>query len=100
MGNYTSPDWVNSALITIDMQRDVTLPGAPAEIASTMEVASVIQRLVAAFRQEGKPIVHVVRLYRPDGSNVDLCRREAIEQCKSPMLLSGSDGAELVDELK
>ena len=100
MGNYTSPDWANAALITIDTQRDVTLPGAPAEIAGTMEAAFVMRRLVAAFRQEGKPIVHVVRLYRPDGSNVDLCRREAIEQSKSVMVLSSSDGAELVDELK
>ena len=68
---------------TIDTPRDLTLPGAPAEIAGTMEAASVMRRLVAAFRQEGKPIVHLVRLYRPDGSNVDLCRREAIEQGKS-----------------
>jgi nicotinamidase-related amidase len=100
MGNYTNPDWANSALLTIDTQRDFTLPGAPTEIAGTMEAASVMRRLVAAFRQEGKPIVHLVRLYRPDGSNVDLCRREAIEQGKSVTVLSGSDGAELVDELK
>jgi len=65
-----------------------------------MEAASVMRHLVAAFRQEGKPIVHLVRLYRPDGSNADLCRREAIEQGKSVTVLSGSDGAELVDELK
>ena len=100
MGNYTNPDWANSSLLTIDTQRDFTLPGAPAEIAGTMEAASVMRRLVAAFRQEGKPIVHLVRLYRPDGSNADLCRREAIEQGKSVTVLSGSDGAELVDELK
>ncbi len=98
--SYTSPEWANSALLTIDTQRDVTLPRAPAEIAGTKEAASVMRRLVAAFRQEGKPIVHLVRLYRPDGSNVDLCRREAIEQGKSVILLSGGNGAELVDELK
>jgi nicotinamidase-related amidase len=100
MGNYTNPDWANSALLTIDTQRDFTLPGAPDEIPGTMEAASVMRRLVAAFRQEGKPIVHVVRLYRPDGSNADLCRREAIEQGKSVTVLSGSDGSGLVDELK
>jgi nicotinamidase-related amidase len=99
MADYLSPEWQHAALLTIDVQRDFTLPGAPAEIAGTMEVVSHIQRLVAAFRQAHKPIIHVVRLYRPDGSNVDLCRRAAIEQGK-PVVLVGSPGAELVDALK
>jgi nicotinamidase-related amidase len=54
---------------------------------------------VQLFRRQDKPIVHVVRIYRPDGSNVDLCRRQDIERGKRVML-PGTDGAELVDELK
>jgi nicotinamidase-related amidase len=100
MGKYTDPDWANSALITIDVQRDFALPGAPAYIGGTMEVVPVMQRLVRAFREAGKPIVHVVRLYRADGSNVDVCRKEAVEEGGSLAVRPGSDGAELVDELK
>lgn len=97
---YTSPDWVNAALITIDTQKDFTLPGTPSEIAGTAEVVPTMHRLVEAFREAGRPIVHVVRLYRPDGSNVDMCRREAVERGTSLAVRPGSDGAELVDELK
>jgi nicotinamidase-related amidase len=42
--------------------------------------------------------VHIVRLYRPDGSNVDLCRREAVIggwQALAP----GSAGSQLPREL-
>jgi nicotinamidase-related amidase len=38
-------------------------------------VLPTIAALAAAFRAAGRPIVHLVRLYRSDGSNVDLCRR-------------------------
>jgi nicotinamidase-related amidase len=100
MGKYTSPDWVNAALLTIDTQRDFTLPGTPAEIAGTLEVVPAMQQLVRGFREENRPVIHVVRLYRSDGSNADLCRKEAVEKGKSVAVAPNSDGAELVDELK
>jgi nicotinamidase-related amidase len=99
MNDYVSPDWAKAALLTIDTQRDFTLPGAPAEIPGTMEVLSEMRQLVQAFRNQRKPIIHVVRLYLPDGSNADLCRRQDIEQGKR-IVAPGSDGAELMDELK
>jgi nicotinamidase-related amidase len=99
MSDYVGPDWANAALLTIDVQRDATLPGAPIEIPGTMEALPGIRQLVQLFRLQNKPIVHVVRIYRPDGSNVDLCRRKDIERGKRVML-PGSDGVELVDELK
>lgn len=54
-----------------------------------------MRRVVEAYRQQGLPIVHVVRLYLADGSNADLCRREM-----RGVVTPGSDGAELVRELK
>lgn len=96
---YTAPDWSNAALITVDVQRDFSLPGAPAQIAGTAEAAPRMETVVRAFRRAGRPIVHVVRLYLPDGSNADLCRREALRQ-GARIGLPGSEGAELVDELK
>ena len=99
MNDYVDPDWENTALLTIDTQWDFTLPGAPAEIQGTAEVVSGMQRLARVFRRRNRPIVHVVRLYRPDGSNVDLCRKQGVQRGKR-VVLPGTDGAELVDELK
>lgn len=94
---YTAPDFSAAALITIDTQRDV-LDGAQLEIAGTSAALTHIQPLVKAFRGAGQPIVHVVRLYRPDGSNVDLCRRGLVED-GAAILATGSDGAQLAVEL-
>jgi nicotinamidase-related amidase len=58
-----------------------------------------MQRLVETFRSENTPVVHVVRLYKEDGSNVDQCRREAIES-GAKIVRPGTEGAELVEELK
>jgi hypothetical protein len=44
-------------------------------------------------------VIHVVRLYCADGSNVDLCRKKDIENGKR-IVMPGSDGAELMDDLK
>lgn len=99
MNDYTTPDYNKVALITIDVQRDCTLPGAPLEIPGTLEMLPKMQSLARAFRETGKPIIHVVRLYLPDGSNADACRRGTIELGKQ-MLIPDSDGAELMEELK
>ena len=79
MNRYTEPEFGASALITIDTQRDV-LDGQPLEVPGTSAVLPRIRALAEAFRSARRPIVHVVRLYRHDGSNVDLCRRRAVER--------------------
>ncbi|NMF65660.1 cysteine hydrolase [Brasilonema octagenarum UFV-E1] len=99
MKDDTSPDWENAALLTIDIQKSFALPGACAEILGTWEVIPKIQQLLQAFRQSGKPIIHVIRIYLPDGSNVDLCRRQDIKNGKQ-VAVHGTDGVELVNELK
>jgi nicotinamidase-related amidase len=99
MNRYTSPCIANSALITIDTQNDFTLDGAPAQIAGTVDVIPNMVRLIETYRRHGLLIIHVIRLYLPDGSNVDLCRKQAIEEGKE-IVAPGSEGAELVDALK
>src|ERR1700730_6638830 len=91
--DYTQPDFGSMALITIDMQQDF-LAGQPFEIPGTSEILPRMQRLVAAFRRVQLPIVHMVRLYKSDGSNVDLCRRRAVEQ-GAAIVCPGTLGAEL-----
>lgn len=76
----TRPNWDRSALVTIDTQNDFTPPDAPARIDGTLEALPGMVSVLEAFRAKGMPIIHVVRIYKEDGPNVDLCRREAIER--------------------
>jgi nicotinamidase-related amidase len=96
---YIAPDTEHSALVIIDIQRDSTLAGAAMEIPGTLQAVTFIKRLVHGYREVGLPIVHAIRLYKNDGSNVDLCRRKSVENGKQ-MFIPGSDGAELMDEIK
>jgi nicotinamidase-related amidase len=93
----TAPDLAAAALITIDTQRDV-LDGGSLEVPGTTAALGAIGILARAFRAAARPIVHVVRLYEPDGSNVDICRREAVRN-GARMLIPGADGSQLAGEL-
>ena len=97
MSTYTIPDFSSVALITIDMQQD-TLDGHPFEIPGTSAILPPLKRLLHYFREAGKPIIHMVRIYQPDGSNVHLCRRELDEQ-GAQLVLAGSGGCEIVPDL-
>ena len=97
---FTSADWRNAALLTIDTQNDFTLRNAPFAIMGTFEVVPKMIQVLHAFRSACKPIIHVIRIYNTDGSNVDLCRRRAITKLRNKLILAGTQGAELVDEFK
>jgi nicotinamidase-related amidase len=97
MDGHTAPRFEAAALVTIDVQRD-TLDGRPLEIPGTSTALAAMARAADAFRAAGRPIVHVVRLYREDASNVDLCRRELVEG-GARILAPGDEGAELAPGL-
>jgi nicotinamidase-related amidase len=97
---FTSADWHNAALLTIDTQNDFTLPNSPFSITGTFEIVPKMRQVLDAFRIAGKPIIHAIRIYSLDGSNVDLCRRRAIAELGNKLVIAGTQGAELVDELK
>lgn len=97
MSRYTEPEWSNSALVTIDTQCD-TLDGQPFEIPGTSAALPRMRRLLQAYRNARRPIIHIVRIYRSDGANVDLCRKELVEQ-GAALVLAGSSGCQLAPEL-
>lgn len=99
MHNYTSINIKRSALIIIDMQNDFVLEHGAATISGTLAVVPAMQEAIQAYRAKGLPIVHIIRLYKADGSNVDLCRRATIENGAS-IVLPHSYGAEIVDSLR
>jgi nicotinamidase-related amidase len=73
---YLVPHWPTAALITIDMQRDFLSDG-PYPVPGTTEILPELNRLATAFRDAGRPIVHIVRLYQ--GTDVDRVRRTLID---------------------
>ena len=97
MSKYTTPDFSSVALITIDMQQD-TLDGQPFEVPGTSAILPTLKGLLHSFREAGKSIIHIVRIYQPNGSNVDLCRREQVEQ-GAQLVLAGSPGCEIASGL-
>lgn len=93
------PDYVHSALIIIDYQNDCILPGAPFEIAGSYDVLPKLQELVRHVRESSMPVIHVVRAYLPDGSNVDLCRRSMVQN-GAVLFRPYSEGIDFPEELK
>jgi nicotinamidase-related amidase len=95
---YTSPRPGSAALILIDVQRDFYEEDAPALIEGTSEAIPAMAELAAAFRAKQLPIVHTVRLYLPDGSNVDLVRRRAVRN-GARVARPGSPGSQIAPQL-
>ena len=98
MIDYTAPDRHRCALVTVDAQRDYINSESPVRSAACSQTVEPLARLVAGARACGTPIFHTVRYYRPDGSNVDLCRRKSVEEGMR-VLMPGSLGAELLEEI-
>lgn len=97
MNKYIRQNFKSSALITIDVQRD-TLDDQPLEIPGTSDALPKIKELLDFYRKNNLPIIHIVRIYKIDGSNVDLCRRELVEN-GTGLLAENSLEAELAKEL-
>lgn len=94
--DYTAPHWDRSALVLIDVQNDFVDGATP--IAGTAELLPPMARLARAFRAAGRPVVHVVRLYVPGGSDVDPVRRSAVE-AGARIAAPGSSGSEVPEVL-
>jgi nicotinamidase-related amidase len=91
--------------VLIDVQRDFVdvsddMGGEEASmpVAGTAAAIAAMSKLAKAFRERGLPIVHIVRLYQPDGSNVDLVRRRLIEQ-GARIAAPGSAGSQIAADL-
>lgn len=99
LDKYTQPDFTRCALLTIDLQNDFAGPKACLTMPGCQPVLERVSRLVSAFRKRGLPMVHVVRIYLADGSNADICRRQALEE-GARIVLPRTPGAELVREIQ
>lgn len=99
--HYTRPLAGSAALVLVDVQRDfLDVPGEDPvmPVAGTRAAIPAMAKLATAFRERGLPIVHVIRLYRPDGSNADPVRRQSIER-GARIAVPGSVGSQIAAEL-
>ncbi|MFH1055581.1 MAG: isochorismatase family cysteine hydrolase [Candidatus Altiarchaeota archaeon] len=85
---------MSEALLIVDMQRDVVAR----IIENATAVTPNIKKILKAFRKAGKPVVHIARVHRADGADVELFRLQSFKE--KPFLVSGTKGAEFVDDLK
>ncbi|RDD61659.1 cysteine hydrolase family protein [Ferruginivarius sediminum] len=98
MVDYTMPERAHTALLTVDAQRDYFAQQSPVRSTGCGQVREPLRQVVEAFREQQLPIFHLIRFYRADASNVDLCRRKAVEEGMR-VLMPGSMGAELIPEV-
>jgi nicotinamidase-related amidase len=85
------------ALLIIDMQNDFVLEGKPLRVAGAGTVIPKIQAVLTEFRKRSLPVFHVLRVHRPDGSDVEIIRQELFN--KHPFAVAGTRGAEVIDQL-
>ena len=97
--HLTDMDWGNTAIVVIDMQNDFCLSDAVMPVEGAMKVAPVVSEVLDSAREKQMPIIHIVRLYKPDASNVDLCRKEQILSGVR-VVEPGTEGAEILETLK
>lgn len=86
------------ALLIIDMQNDFVLPGAPAVVDGAYGSVPRVQDVLAHFRQAGLPVVHVVRAYAADGSDIEITRRDGF-LAGPKYAVPGTEGVRIVEAL-
>lgn len=92
---YTELHPETAALLVVDTQNDYVDPGGARPVPGIEEIIPRIGEAVDVFRRAGKVIVHVVRLFLPDGSNVDPCRRWQFEKGELRAVVAGTWGSQL-----
>ena len=93
---YTLLNGDRCALLVIDTQNDYGDPDGARPMPDIAEVMPDIIEAIEIFRAAEQTIVHIVRLYKEDASNVDPCRRWQFEQGELRAVIPGTWGSQLV----
>ncbi len=86
------------ALLLVDMQNEFAHPQGKLFVPGAPETVSPLAAVLRAFRQAGRPVIHVRREHRPDGSDVETVRRQRFHDMGG-FCLPGSWGAQFIPEL-
>jgi nicotinamidase-related amidase len=93
---YTELNADRCALLVIDTQNDYGDPEGVYPIPGLEAVMPDLIEAIEIFRRAELPVVHIVRLYKEDASNVDPCRRWQFEQGELRIAIPGTWGSQLV----
>jgi len=93
---------LNAALLVIDLEKAFVLPNSPFEVKGALKTIPNCKKVIEASRSHGMPVVYVKRLYRGDGSDVELVRLNQWLNAGMPLTVTSTDllSAEYVDEIK
>lgn len=88
---------IKPALLIIDMQNDFIREGSPLRIGGAEAVIGNMAHLLDLFRRSGHPVIHILRIHRKDGSDVEISRRDLFR--RTPFAVEGTPGSEVIREL-
>jgi nicotinamidase-related amidase len=88
----------NYGLLIVDMQNDFVLPGAPMQVAGADKTIPNILEALELFREQNRPVFHVVRHHRADGKDVEHVRQQEFLE-KGGYAVPGTPGCEVVEPL-
>ena len=82
-----------TALLIVDMQEDIV-----GRRESTRRTVQPLRQVLDAFRRKGLPVVHIIRTYRRDWSDVELPRVAEFQE-RGPRVIENTPGARIVSQL-
>ncbi len=86
-----------TALLIIDMQNDFVGDGAILRVAGADAIITPLRSILNHFREQKLPVIHILRIHRPGGSDVEYFRREIFS--KTPFAVAGTRGADVIDAI-
>jgi len=85
------------ALLVIDMQNDFVRPDGNLPVVGAESIIGKVRDVMEWFRSHHLPVIHVLRVHRADGSDVEWFRRDLF--ATRPFGVEGTWGAAVIDEL-
>lgn len=82
-----------TALLIVDMQEDIV-----GMRESTRRTVQPLRQVLDAFRRKGLPVIHIIRTYRRDWSDVELPRVAEFQE-RGPRVIENTPGARIVSQL-
>jgi ureidoacrylate peracid hydrolase len=99
MAEWTRPKFPvragTTALVVIDMQNDFVHAGAPYESSAAREMIDNLNRLIAACREVGIPVIFTAHAHRADGSDLGAVRHIHPLTAEGHALKAGTPGVQL-----
>lgn len=88
---------MKTALLIVDMQHDFLSPECELYLPGAELIVPAIQKLAAAARKKGWPVIYVVREHDKSGEDIEKFRLPIF--ARKPFCVGGTKGAETVEEI-